>query len=267
MEIISLLKKYGIKVTGVIQIGCHFYEEESLFDSLGIDKRVLIEPLKDCNAIIKGKIAFKKDVKSFQVAISDIPGKLEMFVDIANEGQSSSLLKPKKHLEQYPGIEFPKKELVDVITLDSLPIDKFDYDFLYMDIQGNEKYALKGAFKTLKNINAIFTEVNRAELYEGCTLVEELDELLKPFGLIRVETDWIGNTWGDALYVRESLIVNEPKALMSGSTYRADGGEFNEMAYLLRYDDVYKAVKAGLFVDGKEHFDKHGRAEGRNGSK
>jgi hypothetical protein len=46
------------------------------------------------------------------------------------------------------------------------------------------------------------TEVNRDEVYENCCMVDEIDNFLLPYGLRRVETDWAGNTWGDALYVK-----------------------------------------------------------------
>jgi hypothetical protein len=33
-------------------------------------------------------------------------------------------------------------------------------------------------------------------------MVEELDQFLKQFNLYRVETDWMGGTWGDGFYIR-----------------------------------------------------------------
>lgn len=46
------------------------------------------------------------------------------------------------------------------------------------------------------------TEVNRKELYKMCPMIEDIDSFLLDFDLKRVETDWIGGTWGDALYIR-----------------------------------------------------------------
>jgi len=71
-----------------------------------------------------------------------------------------------------------------------------------IDVQGFELEVLRGAKKTLKNIKWIMTEVNRDEVYENCCMVDEIDNFLLPYGLRRVETDWAGNTWGDALYVK-----------------------------------------------------------------
>ena len=47
------------------------------------------------------------------------------------------------------------------------------------------------------------TEVNRVDVYKNCAKVDELDEFLKSFGFIRVETTWDGITWGDALYIKQ----------------------------------------------------------------
>jgi hypothetical protein len=42
-------------------------------------------------------------------------------------------------------------------------------------------------------------------VYQGCTLVDDLDELLSEFE--RAETGaWVGNMWSDALYIRKKSI-------------------------------------------------------------
>ena len=125
-----------------------------------------------------------------------------MNVETANQGQSNSLLKPKKHLEQYAWIQFHKTEKVNVYRLDNLIFERKDYNFLNMDIQGYELEALKGAKQTLKSIDYVYTEVNRDEVYENCARVEQLDFFLKDFE--RVHTNWMGGTWGDSLYLRKT---------------------------------------------------------------
>ncbi len=49
------------------------------------------------------------------------------------------------------------------------------------------------------------SEVNLEELYEGCCLIDELDEYLKSFGFERKITKlWDDGAvgWGDALYIK-----------------------------------------------------------------
>jgi len=62
---------------------------------------------------------------------------------------------------------------------------------------------LKGGTNTLKNIDAMIVEINKAEVYEGCPLVEDLDEFLGSFGFNRVTTAWQTDSWGDALYAKD----------------------------------------------------------------
>jgi hypothetical protein len=71
-----------------------------------------------------------------------------------------------------------------------------------MDVQGYELEVLKGASKFLSHIQFIYCEVNRAEVYEGCPMIEEIDQFLGEYNFERVDTNWAGDTWGDALYVK-----------------------------------------------------------------
>ena len=85
-------------------------------------------------------------------------------------------------------------------------IKKENFNLINIDVQGYELEVFKGATETLRTIDYIFAEVNRAELYKDCASVVELDEFLSNFGFERVETNWEGITWGDALYVKRPQI-------------------------------------------------------------
>jgi hypothetical protein len=57
-------------------------------------------------------------------ALGDQIGQSFMYVETANGGQSSSILKPKLHLTQYPHITFDSTEQVEMIRLDDYEFDK-----------------------------------------------------------------------------------------------------------------------------------------------
>jgi hypothetical protein len=79
-----------------------------------------------------------------------------------------------------------------------------------MDIQGAELLALQGAVETLQSIDAINTEINYEELYEGCALVHQLDDFLAHQGFTRVATVTPYHpSWGDAFYVRNDRLSYE----------------------------------------------------------
>ncbi len=56
---------------------------------------------------------------------------------------------------------------------------------------------------TLNNIKYLISEVNRDEVYENCPHIDELDEYLSQFNFNRAETNWAGDTWGDAFYIKD----------------------------------------------------------------
>ena len=41
------------------------------------------------------------------------------------------------------------------------------------------------------------------EVYENNAYVEDIDKFLSDYNMTRVETDWAGDIWGDALYIRQ----------------------------------------------------------------
>ena len=77
---------------------------------------------------------------------------------------------------------------------------------MVLDIQGAELMALKGSVETLKNIDAIVTEVSCTELYKGCALIEDLDAFLLKHGFRRINTLVNGFSWGDALYLKKTFL-------------------------------------------------------------
>jgi FkbM family methyltransferase len=204
MDLAGLLGKYGITPTGIIHIGAHDGAEYADYKRMGVPNIIMFEPQPHLAQHLRNMCAADHSVIVEQLAVGETPGTMDMYIETANKGMSSSLLKPKLHLEQYPWITFNSTIQVQVVSMDSYFYDKklAPYNVINMDIQGYELQALRGAASILSKLDAVYTEVNRAELYEGCGQVEQLDTLLMLYGLERVETNWAGDTWGDALYVR-----------------------------------------------------------------
>lgn len=195
----NLFYKYKLKINGVIHIGAHLGEEYELYKSYNIPNIAMVEPQPHIFSYLKNNVG--SEVKLFNVALGPTNGKVKMNVALG-AGSSSSILRPKVHLTQHPDVIFGDTPIeVDMMKLDELQINKQNYNFINIDVQGFELEVFKGGIETLKNIDFIISEVNRDELYENCAKVEELDDFLRQFNFKRVETSWDGVTWGDAFYV------------------------------------------------------------------
>ena len=188
-------------IKGAIHIGAHYGEELEDYIEEGIQDILLFEPLEENFNIVEKKAKdLNANIEGYQVALgTQREGTTTMYVS-DNEAQSSSILKPKVHLTHHPHVKFPTTEEVELATLDQY--NCHDYNFINMDVQGYELEVLKGATKTLEQIDYVYCEVNRDEVYENNAYVEEIDEFLAGYGMERVETDWAGDIWGDALYIK-----------------------------------------------------------------
>lgn len=204
IDINHIVQKYNLNINGILHIGAHFGEEYKLYEQLNIKNIIFFEPIKKSFEILKNSVINSKNSNIIFInkALGNDNKIVKMYKESANQGQSSSILKPIKHLTQYPWIQFNEYENVEMIKLDDFNFDRYLYNFINIDVQGYELEVFKGGEKTLKFIDYIYSEVNRDEVYENCTKIEELDEFLKRYDFTRVETDWAGHTWGDALYIK-----------------------------------------------------------------
>jgi len=196
----NLKTKYDLKIRGVLHIGAHVGQEFGTYERLGINNVMFFEPVPSTFQRLKENVGDKAILVN--TALGNMIGEVEMFTEIVNQGQSSSVLEPEHHLVQHPNIQFNGRQKVSMTKLDTFIEEKDKYNFINIDVQGYELEVFKGGIEFLKTIDYVMTEVNRAELYKGCARIEELDWFLGSYGFERVETTWDGGTWGDAFYVK-----------------------------------------------------------------
>jgi FkbM family methyltransferase len=200
LDLISLKEKYKMNIKGVAHIGAHFGEENTIYDRLNIKNRIFFEPLSSNFNTLKNNLG--EVYPLYKVALGNENKKINMNVETANSGQSSSILNPKLHLTQYPHILFESTEEVDMVRLDDMDLNFDEINFINIDVQGYELEVFKGSEKTLNKIDYIMSEINRDEVYENCAKIEQLKEFLTPYGFKLVEETWVGGTWGDGLFVK-----------------------------------------------------------------
>lgn len=198
-------------IKGVIHVGAFRGEEIKQYRSLGLKNTILFEPQEHLYHMFKYQLLPTE--KAYNFALGDTETELDLYISKSNggiqngSGASSSFLKPKIHLTEHPSVVFDGtvetckiKRLDDVISEDNINI--CEYNLLSIDVQGYELKVLKGSVDTLSYIKYIIVEVNRAEVYEECPMVDDIDNFLNNFGFKNIYTYWQSQSWGDALYVK-----------------------------------------------------------------
>ena len=195
-----LIKKYNINFTGILHVGAHECEEIVYYEKYIAREKILwIEALPD-----KIEINLKKFPKLLIVNAIVSDGEELVTFNESNNGQSSSFLQLGSHKINHPDVWYVKSFTSRTQMLKNI-ICNYDipYNFINLDIQGAELKALMGMEDYLSNIDYIYTEINSNYVYEGCSLVNEIDDYLGNFGFKRVETEWYSDFgWGDGFYIR-----------------------------------------------------------------
>jgi FkbM family methyltransferase len=209
LDLQQIFSQYGIVPHGVIHIGAHEGTEISTYQAMGVQKVLFVEANPVVFERLQANIAGVPNVQAVNCAVSNENGTLNLRV--TSNDQSSSILELKRHLELYPNIQETNQVTVESKTIDTLlqemQLNPYDFNILNIDIQGAELLALQGGTDWLKWVAGINTEVNYEEMYEGCALIDQLDEFLELHGFQRVATITHHPYWGDAFYVKKPLIT------------------------------------------------------------
>ncbi len=205
-EIDFLLKKFKVKVKGILHIGAHECEELDLYNNyVTIDNILWIEALP---YLVEQNLKKNPNLRIINAVISDTDG-VNIKFNITNNVKSSSMLNLKYHKEIHPNVE-----VIDTIELKSKTLKTLykennvkddDNNFLVLDVQGAELLVLKGMGDILNNIDALYVEVNEKELYDGCCTLTELDNFLFNLNYDRKYLMTL-NGYGNAFYLKNNLI-------------------------------------------------------------
>lgn len=144
------------------------------------------------------------NVHYYEYALTNYSGTTNFYVDIPNNGSSSIGLP----------LDFNRSEFdltplqVECITLDKwAQQNNIDHiDFMWLDMESHELYALKNGLTILPTIKAIFTEVAYEPVREGSALYPELRAFLEANGFVEVWKCKHTHRFGDALFIKKELV-------------------------------------------------------------
>jgi FkbM family methyltransferase len=189
-------------VKGIIHVGAHHGQEYEDYQAY-FHKDVTIhwfEPIEESYRKLVENLDGRPNNFFYNLGLGSENTKKKIWKDSGNEGQSSSFLKPMKHLDIFPHITFEDQQEIEIFRLDDLFIR--NSNALVLDTQGYELEVLKGANETIGFVNHIFCEVNSEEVYEGCPSLYDLDMFLQSHGFTLKENWWTEHKWGDCYWSR-----------------------------------------------------------------
>lgn len=203
-DVINILNKYNIKVTGVLHVGAHECEEMEFYKQLGLTPNDVTWLDAIPEKVEQAKRRGMPNV--YQALVTDKDDVITKF-NISNNVQSSSIFDLGTHKTAHPEVVYTATMTVPSVTIDTFcernNINITKNNFWNLDIQGAEFKALVGGEKCLQFAKVLYLEVNEDELYKGCTLKPHLDYYLESQGFQCVAQMMCGNTgWGDAIYIR-----------------------------------------------------------------
>lgn len=192
----------------IVHVGAHLAEEAAPYEAQGWGRKGVVwieaDPnrCRECEQIVAHYPA--------HIVINAVLSDRDESVDWypAENGQSSSILKPSGHLAEYPDISFSQPVTRRSKRFDSLGVQFPEHSsvLVNLDIQGAELLALKGFGTYLENVRWIYSEVSLTSLYDGGALIDELDRFLFSLGFVRVDISITAHGWGDAVYVASSAV-------------------------------------------------------------
>ena len=209
----EIIERHDLRIDGVLHLGAHTGEEAQAYAENDCGDVYWVEGNPKHMPYLNRHIRSFPGQFAYNALVADEAGKEITFHISSNDTtraghidhQSSSILELGTHLKSSPDVYFSEDITCVSTTVDALVKEKAmgPFNFMNMDLQGAELLALHGATKTLDVVDAIYTEVNKIQVYKDCALIGELDKFLAYFQFRRVETVWAGNAgWGDSLYVR-----------------------------------------------------------------
>jgi len=206
MDFQDLVRKYKVDVKGVLHVGAHLAEEAEVYESVNSGTVWWVEANPSVLPKIEQKISRFRDQWLIHALVYSEDG-AELEFNVTNyDGMSSSIYEFGTHTSFSPDVLFTDKIKLTTKTLDTIcKANNITANFLNMDLQGAEGPALRGAESLINRLDYIMTEVNKDEVYVGCTRIEEIDKILEDFQ--RVETLWVSTQgWGDAFYIRKTVL-------------------------------------------------------------
>ena len=204
--LITDIDKYITKVKGAIHVGGNDGWERDWYNRMGFNKVLWFEPYNDAFLKLKVNINNYPNQLAVNLGVHDTLKTATLHI-ASNKGQSSSILEWGTHKDFRPDITFIKDQKIELVRLDEFINHEYikEFNFLNVDVQGVELNVLKSLGELISGFNYIYTEVNEAQTYKGCSQMVDIDKYLSTYGFKREVTHMEAQHWGDAFYIKNGI--------------------------------------------------------------
>jgi FkbM family methyltransferase len=183
-EMLSELLRHNVKPDSIIDVGANIGQFTVAAAKTYPNAHIYsFEPLPDCAVRLRRNVRRLHNVFVYGLALGAEEGRCTMHVN--SYTLSSSLLPlAGAHQQAFPYATEVGLADVAISTLDKLfeGIDLLRPVLLKIDVQGYEANVLRGAANLLKRIDHAVIEASLKPMYEGETLFEGLEALMREFG-------------------------------------------------------------------------------------
>lgn len=191
----------------ILEAGAHLGVDTIRMKTLWPESTIYaFEPHPTTYNILKKRTSSLMNVHCYHMALCDFVGECSFHVSSYADGTSSILESSDWHSWAYndlPEISVP------CITIDYWAKIKqiSPIDFIWFDLEGAELIALKHGVDVLKNVKAIYTEVNFQEYRNGMVQYKELAAFFKSIGFEQIYITPKGtyDTQANALFVNTAF--------------------------------------------------------------
>lgn len=162
------------------------------------------EPYPEIYECLEKVAETHSNIYTYPFALTHFSGKAPFYL----AGGASSLLVPAESFNR----DYFHADLDAPIQVECVTIDQWaqklairSIDFMWLDMEGNELHALKGAEQILKNTQLIYTEVNFQRFWEDCVTYEDLKSWLEDRGFVEVWSEVTPNWHGNVLFMNQNF--------------------------------------------------------------
>ncbi len=199
------LKKFLPEAPIILEAGANLGEDTKIMKSVWPNATMhVFEPVPWSFIKLTDNTQHLRNVTCYECALSTYCGKTSFHIDIPNNGASSIL----------PPVDFNRSEFdpqpitVDCITLNAWAQEHHvkNIDFMWLDMEGHELYALENASDILDTVKVIYTEVDYVPVRQGSCLYSDLRTFLELQDFTEIWKDSSHWRFGNALFVKNSLL-------------------------------------------------------------